>query len=384
MRRRMLRSLVRERLAAFPAVAILGPRQCGKTVLARSMSRNYFDLEQPSDRLRLDVDWDRLVRGRSLIVLDEAQVWPEVFPRLRGTIDSDRSRRGRFLLLGSVSPALLREASESLAGRLSTVELSPFIAPELPASAIDRLWLHGGYPDGGILGGGRFPVWQRDYLTLLAERDLPAWGLTAAPQATMRLARMLAAVHGQTWNASQIGQGLGLSYHTVNRYADWFEGAFLVRRVHPWLPNLRKRLVRSPRIYWRDSGMLHAILGARTRDDLLAAPWVGASWEGFVLQQVAATLAACGHAIEPHWFRTADGQEIDLVFELGGRLWAVESKLTSAPSDEDLTRLDRAADLIGADRRILVARVSKSVFRDGRGVVSLPHLLRMLRREAGR
>jgi hypothetical protein len=379
----MLRRLTRDRLAASPAVAIVGPRQCGKTVLARSFSRTYFDLEQREDRLRLDVEWRDLVRGRRLVVLDEAQSWPELFPRLRGAIDADRSRRGRFLLLGSVSPALMREVSESLAGRLALVELTPFLAPELPRTPVADLWLNGGFPDGGVLGQDRFPAWQRDYVTLLTERDLPAWGLPSKPQVTTRLIRMLAAVHGQTWNASQIGQSLGLSYHTVNTYVDWLEGAYLVRRVPPWLPNLRKRLVRSPRVYWRDSGLLHAIHGVRTRIELLAQPWVGASWEGFVLQQVVGTLAALGHAVQPHWFRTADGDEIDLVFELGGRVWAVETKLTSAPSEEDLARLDRAADLARADRRILVAQVARSTVRAGRGVASLPDLLRILQREAG-
>lgn len=380
MRRRLLRGLVRARLAASPAVAVVGPRQCGKTVLARSFSKRYFDLEQPADRLRLDVEWDALVRGRGPVVLDEAQSWPEVFPRLRGAIDAERSRRGRFLLLGSVSPALLREISESLAGRLALVELTPFLAAELPRASVADLWLRGGYPDGGVLGGGGFPDWQRDYVTLLTERDLPAWGLPAKPQVTMRLARMLAAVHGQTWNASQVGQGLGLSYHTVNAYVDWLEGAFLVRRVPPWVSNLQKRIVRAPRVYWRDSGVLHAIHGVRSREDLLAQPWVGASWEGFVLQQVAGTLAAHGRPVQPHWFRTADGLEIDLVFEHAGHLWAVETKLTSAPSGEDLARLDRAAELIGADRRILVAQVRESVVRDGRGVASLRGLLDLLTR----
>jgi len=383
MRRRILRTLVRDRLAGSPAVAIVGPRQCGKTVLARSLGRTYFDLEQPEDRLRLDVEWRDLVQARRLVVLDEAQTWPELFVRLRGAIDADRRRCGRFLLLGSVSPSLMREVSESLAGRLGLVELTPFLLPELPRAALADVWLRGGFPDGGVLGSAGFPAWQRDYVTLLTERDLPAWGLPAKPQVTTRLLRMLAAVHGQTWNASQIGQSLGLNYHTVNTYVDWLEGAYLVRRVPPWLPNLRKRLVRSPRVYWRDSGLLHAVLGVRTRDDLLAQPWVGASWEGFVLQQVLGTLAARGHAVQPHWFRTADGQEIDLVFELGGRVWAVETKLTSAPSDEDLARLDRAADLAGADGRILVAQVARSVVRDGRGVASLPDLLKLLQREAG-
>lgn len=382
MRTRLVRRLLRRRLASSPAVAIVGPRQCGKTTLAATLDGRRFDLEQPADRVALEVAWDEVAAARRLVVLDEAQAWPDVFPRLRAAIDADRRRNGRFLLLGSVSPALMREVSESLAGRMALVELTPFLASELARADLDRLWLRGGYPDGGILGDGAFPDWQRDYAALLAQRDLPAWGLPAKPQVTDRLLHMLAAVHGQAWNASQIGQSLGLSHHTVNAYLDFLEGAFLVRRVPPWLPNLRKRLVRSPRLFWRDTGLLHALLGVRTMDALVRQPWVGASWEGFVVQQVTGHLAALGHPVAPHWFRTADGSEVDLVLELGGHLWAIEVKLTDAPAPEDLARLDRAADLIGADRRLLVTRVARPAVRAGRGVTNVPDLLRRLGDEA--
>jgi predicted AAA+ superfamily ATPase len=217
---RPIARLLKQRLAQYPAVCLLGPRQSGKTTLARSFGGAYFDLEQESDRLRLDLQWSALAAGKKLVVLDEAQAWPEVFPRLRGAIDEARSRKGRFLLLGSVSPALTKHVSESLAGRLSLVELPPFLLNELPAASLDDLWLRGGYPEGGILEPRRFPQWQRDYLTLLAQRDLPNWGLPAKPQMTQRLLRMVAAVHGQLWNASQIAQSLGLSYATVNTYMD--------------------------------------------------------------------------------------------------------------------------------------------------------------------
>jgi hypothetical protein len=358
---------------------VVGPRQTGKTTLARSLGGVYFDLEQPGDRLRLDLRWDGLARAGSLVVLDEAQSWPEVFPRLRGAIDADRRRNGRFLLLGSVSPGLMRAVSESLAGRLALVELTPFLLGELPEVTLADLWLLGGFPDGGVLGQGGFPEWQTDYLTLLAERDLPVWGLPAAPRTTLRLLRMLAAAHGQIWNASQIGQSLGLSYHTVNSYVDFLEGAFLVRRLPPWLPNLRKRLVRSPRVYWRDSGLLHALLGARTAEDLLAQPWVGASWEGFVIHQVLGSLAASGISVDPHYFRTSDGYEADLVFRLGTVVWAIEAKLTADPSPGDFDRLMRAGEMIGADRRYLVAQVRSPTLGKKSGVVSLADLIALLR-----
>lgn len=378
---RVITALVKERLSDYPAVGLVGPRQSGKTTLARALSPVYFDLEQPGERLRLDVQWEALMEQRKLVVLDEAQAWPEVFPRLRGAIDADRKRAGRFLLLGSVSPALMHQVSESLAGRLGLVELAPLLAAELPRVPLAERWLRGGFPEGGVMGGGRFPQWQSDYLTLLAQRDLPVWGLPAKPAVTDRLLRMTAAVHGQIWNASQVGQSLGLSYHTVNSYLDFLEGAFLLRRLPPWLPNLKKRLIRSPRVYWRDSGLLHALLGLREAGELLHQPWVGASWEGFVIGQVVEWLAARGRPVAPHFFRTTDGYEVDLVFKLGRHLWAIEVKLTSSPAQADYARFNAAADLFDADRRVLVAQVNETIFNGKSGIASLPGLLELLDKE---
>jgi uncharacterized protein len=190
-------------------------------------------------------------------------------------------------------------------------------------------------------------------------------------------------VHGQVWNASQVGQSLGLSYHTVNSYLDFLEGAFLLRRLPPWLPNLKKRLIRSPRVYWRDSGLLHALLGVRSAGELLHQPWVGASWEGFVLGQVIELLAARGRTVAPHYFRTTDGFEVDLVFQLGRHLWAVEVKLTSSPAQADFARFNAAADMIGADRRVLVAQIAETTFNGRSGMASLPGLLHLLDEETG-
>jgi predicted AAA+ superfamily ATPase len=356
---RAIRAVLDDRLALYPAVALDGPRQAGKTTLARSFGGRYFDLEQEGDRTRLDVQWPGLVAGRDLIILDEAQQHPEVFARVRGAIDEDRKRRGRFLILGSVSPRLKLRVAESLAGRLALVELTPLLRVEMPHADLDELWLRGGYPEGGVLDRKRFPQWHRDYLALLAQRDLPAWGLPAKPQVTDRLLRMSAVVHGQLWNASQIGQGLGLSHTTVNSYMDYLEGAFLVRRLRPYGGSLRKRLVRSPKVYWRDSGLLHALLGARGHDHLLAQPWVGASWEGFVIEQVLGSLQCLDRRVDASFFRTSDGHELDLLLDLEGERWAVEIKLTSQPSPEHLARLDKAADLVGARRRVLITRTRK-------------------------
>ena len=192
--KRLLSGVLKERLKRFPAVALLGPRQAGKTTLAKTLSTLYYDLEQEEEQLRLDLNWNSIVQSKQLIVLDEAQAMPGIFPRIRGAIDSNRKQRGRFLLLGSVAPALAKNVSESLAGRLSICELSPLLLKEFKKSLDeDTLWFRGGFPDGGILQKKNFPTWQNDYLTLLAQRDLPAWGLPAKPQMTMRFFKMLAA-----------------------------------------------------------------------------------------------------------------------------------------------------------------------------------------------
>ncbi|OGB91084.1 MAG: hypothetical protein A3G35_20350 [candidate division NC10 bacterium RIFCSPLOWO2_12_FULL_66_18] len=368
-------ALVRQRLRQYPAVALVGPRQAGKTTLARSLRGTYFDLEQASDRLRLDLQWNSVLKGRVPIILDEAQAWPEIFPRLRGAIDADRTRKGRFLILGSVSPSLMVQVSESLAGRLSLIELTPLLANELPAAPLARVWCRGGYPEGGALRPRRFPQWQRDYLDLLAQRDLPAWGLPAKPQVTLRLLKMLAAVHAHPWNASQVGQSLGLSYHTVNSHLDFLVGAFLIRRLPPYHANLGKRLVKSPKIYWRDTGLLHALLNVLDEDDLLGKPWAGFSWEGFVIEQVLGAFQQAGRHCEAFFLRTSDQHEIDLVLDFGRSLWAIEVKLTTAPDPEDLARLNKTADLIKADKRILVSQTTASIARAGQVSCNLPWLL---------
>jgi predicted AAA+ superfamily ATPase len=372
MRRRRHLTLLKERLSESPAVALLGPRQCGKTTLARSLKGRYFDLEHGPDRLRLDLLWDELQERRELLILDEAQTWPAIFPRLRTAIDRHRSRTGRFLLLGSVSPALMREVAESLAGRMSLIELTPFLFNEVPATSLSRLWRRGGFPDGGILGERRYPNWQRDYVSLLAQRDLPAWGLPAKPQVTLRLMRMLSALNAQVWNASQVGQSLGLSYHTVNSYLDFLTGAYLIRRLAPYAANFGARLTKSPKVYWRDSGLLHSLLGAVDDDSFLSQPWLGASWEGFVIEQILGLFEQRGLQAGAYYLRTSDQREIDLVLDLGSRLWAIEIKLTSSPGPGDMEKLNRHADLIKADKRILISRTSRNTSNGRQVSCSLP------------
>jgi len=355
---------IREKLTRYPAVGILGPRQCGKTTLAKQFDGIYFDLEAEGSEARLDAEWDALTPGDRLIILDEAQCAPKVFSRLRGTIDADRKRNGRFLLLGSVSPGLMKNVSESLAGRLGLVRMSPFLLPELDAAEMDRLWLFGGYPDGGILQPERFGEWQEDYLDVLTTRDLPNWGLPANPQQTRRLLHMLAALHGQPLNASQLGASLSLDHKTVLRYCDFLEGAFLIRRLGPYFANTRKRLVKTPRVYWRDSGLLHALMGVGDLDQLYRQPWLGASWEGFIIEQTLSALAAADKRAQAYFFRTSDGQELDLVLDWGVERWAIEIKLTSNPSSGMIQRLGKSADLIDAAKCICVCRIARKIEND--------------------
>jgi uncharacterized protein len=380
--RRHVDDLLLKRLQAYPAVALVGARQTGKTTIAKEIGGIYFDLEQQQERLRLDLEWDRLIQSRDLVILDEAQSWPEVFPRIRGAIDADRRRMGRFLLLGSVSPSLMVHVSQSLAGRLSLIELTPLLLTELTEDEPrGRRWLCGGYPDGGVLRSGPYPQWQLDYLALLTQRDLPSWGLQAAPQTTDRLLRMLAVLHGQPWNASQVGQSLGLSYHTVNSFLDYLVGAFLIRRLPSYQTNIRKRLVKTPRVYWRDSGLLHAIHNVPDERTLLGQPWVGASWEGFVIEQSLGELSSLGRNVSPYYFRTSDRHEIDFVLDFGYELWAIEIKLTASPTPADMGRLDKTADMIGAPRRFLISQTRRPAGDEKRMSCDLDSFLQILRRD---
>lgn len=359
--RRIHTRRVRSALRKYPAVILLGPRQCGKTTLAKQLDSIYFDMETRGSEARLDAEWDTLVAGKKLIIIDEAQQAPAIFSRLRGTIDADRKRNGRFLLLGSVSPALMQNVSESLAGRMGLIGMTPFILPELKAGQMDELWLRGGYPDGGILDPEMFPEWQINYLETLATRDLPDWGLPGKPRQTMRLLAMLAAVHGQPINASQLGASLAMDYKTVLSRCDVLEDAFLLRRLPAWYTNIKKRLVKTPRLYWRDSGLLHALMGVTDLEHLYRQPWLGQSWEGFIIEQTLATLAAIGKRAQPFYFRTSDGYELDLLLDRGPERWAIEIKLTSDPSTAMIDRLNKAADMVGASRRILVCRVKRKI-----------------------
>jgi len=376
--RRKLTNTIISRLKQFPAVALLGPRQSGKTTLAKTFSARYYDLEVEQEKLRLDLQWDEITQSDHLIILDEAQSYPEIFPRIRSAIDNRRDTMGRFMILGSVSPGLMIQVSEFLTGRIALCELSPFCIDEVRRKGLDNLWLVGGFPDGGILKRDRFPLWQKNYLDVLAMRDLPQWGLPATPQVTQRLFRMLAVSNGNLWNASQIGKSMGLSYHTANSYLNYLEQAYLVRRLQPFHASIRKRLVKSPKVYWRDTGLLHSLQGVNSSDDLIVQPWVGFSWEGFVIEQILICLEAQGTHYEAYFFRTNDGHELDLLLILNGKKWGFEIKLSGSPGRDEIDRLNKAAEMVGADRKLLISRTRIEI--EGTDVVStnLYGVLRLL------
>lgn len=332
---RLAKAQLLDRLFWSPAVAILGPRQVGKTTLAKSLLQNdpqalYLDLENPQDLARLS---DGLLffqanTGRRLI-LDEVQNAPNVFSVLRGEIDRDRSP-GRFVLLGSASFSLLHQ-SQSLAGRLAVVDMAPLLASEVGAdlATLQTLWLRGGFPNSFAAPSDAVSwAWREAFVRHTLYTDLPALGLSANPQVMHRFWRMLAHLHGQLFNASVVANSLGVSAPTVTRWLDHLEGALLVRKLEPFHANLGKRLVKSFKVYVRDSGLLHSLLGISSVHDLQGHPIVGASWEGFVMDQLRAQLPPDATVA---FYRTAAGAELDAVVERGGKKTGFEIKFSATP-----------------------------------------------------
>ena len=315
-------------------VGILGPRQCGKTTLARDYLAarpepqiHYFDLEDP-DHLNRLADPKLALEGlEGLIVIDEIQRSPELFPLLRVLIDR-RPRRQRYLILGSASRALIRQSSETLAGRIAYLELPPFTAFEAPDPA--RLWLRGGFPPSYLAPSDADSlVWRKAYVTTFLERDVPALGIDFAANTLRRFWMMLAHWHGNIFNASELARSLDVSAPTIRRYLDILDGTFMIRALQPWYANVGKRQVKSPKIYFRDAGILHALLNLRDPAALRAHPGLGASWEGFALEQVVQLCRA--DAGECHFWATHTGAELDLLIVRGGSRTAFELKYSSAP-----------------------------------------------------
>lgn len=321
----------------MPAVALLGPRQVGKTTLARQLQKVipkesvYLDLESPEDYQKLSNLENYLVqREDKLLIIDEVQRMPELFPVLRSVIDRKRENT-RFMLLGSASPELLARSSETLAGRISYLEINPLVYSEVTGShPFQQLWLRGGFPDMLMAPSDEVSFENRtDFIQTYLERELPLLGLSVSPLILRNLLRMLAHVHGNVINYSDFAKSLGIDINTVKRYLDYFEQSFLIRRLPPYYVNIPKRLVKSPKVYIRDSGLLHAVVGIEQAEDLDGYVKKGNSWEGFVIQQIIAQLKPSVH---PCFYRTQDGTELDLVLVKGiSPVLGIEIKYSNAP-----------------------------------------------------
>ena len=349
-------------------VILTGPRQCGKTTLAREIlsedSANYFDLEDPASLIRLDEPMTALSTLRGLVVIDEVQRKPELFPILRVLVDR-KDNPAHFLILGSASGRLLRQTSESLAGRIERVTIGGFSLVELGADAQQQLWLQGGFPLSYLAKDHVNSIaWRKNFIQTLLERDFPQWGVRIPAIALQRFWTMVAHYHGQTWKATEPARALGVNDSTTRRHLDLLTDAFMVRQLQPYHANLRKRQVKAPKIYVRDSGLLHQLLGIDSLKALLTHPKVGASWEGFVIEQVLIT--------EPYdevfFWATHQGAEIDLILRRGNQLLGIECKRTDTPrltpsiriALEDLG-LDRVAILYPGTKRFPITEQVEAV-----------------------
>jgi len=326
------KSRIRALFRVHPCVAILGPRQCGKTTLARMLGADepdctFFDLELPLDLRRLSAPQRALEGLRGLVVIDEIQRMPGLFEILRVLLDRPE-QPARFLTLGSASPDLVKGVSESLAGRVGFLDLAGFDLRETGSDAQDRLWGRGGFPRAYLAPDDAASFdWREGFIRTFLERDIPQLGITVPAETLRRFWTMIAHYHGQVWNASEFARSLGANEGTTRRYLDILAGAYMVRVLPPWFENLSKRQVKAPKIYVRDSGLLHALLHLHSADDLLAHPKLGASWEGFAMEQV---MAAFGTR-EAYFWATHGGAELDLMLIIHGRRYGFEFKVGDAP-----------------------------------------------------
>ncbi len=330
-RRSSILASLHNALARSRVVVLVGPRQSGKTTLARELleedSVNYFDLEDPASLARLDEPMTALRPLKGMVVIDEIQRRPDLFPVLRVLADR-RNTPARFLILGSASGNLMRQTSESLAGRMERILIGGFSLAELGSEAEQQLWLRGGLPLSFLAESDVNSItWRKNFIQTLLERDFPQWGVRVAATALQRFWTMVAHYHGQIWNSAEPARALGVSESTTRRYLDLLTDAFMINQLQPYHANLKKRQVKSPKIYVRDSGLLHQLLGIDSMKSLFSHPKVGASWEGFVIEQLLKT--------EPHdelfYWATHQGAEIDLILRRGDALYGVECKRTDAP-----------------------------------------------------
>ena len=348
-----------ERLEEAPAVALIGPRQVGKTTLALEIAETrpaiYLDLESDADRAKLaEPELYLTEHADKLVILDEVHRLPDLIQILRGLIDSGRRmgrRAGRFLLLGSASIDLLRQSGESLAGRISYLEMRPLDAIEVGQGQADCLWVRGGFPDSFLAGNDRASQrWRQDFIRTYLERDIPMFGPRIAAETLRRFWTMLAHHQSGLLNAADFARSLGVDGKTVANYLDLLVDLLLVRRLEPWHSNAGKRLVKSPRVYVRDSGLVHTLLGLSTLEDVLGHPVAGASWEGLVIETL---IAAAPEGSRANFYRTAAGSEVDLLLTLpGGALWAIEIKRSLQPKLE--RGFHHACSDLAPTRRVLI------------------------------
>ncbi len=343
---------VRRAIRNNPVTAIFGPRQCGKTTLAHriadSPKAEYFDLEDPISVRRLAEPFSSLSRLRGLVVIDEIQRRRELFPVLRVLADR-RPLPARFLVLGSASPELLRQGSETLAGRIAFVEMGGFELADVGAESLRKLWLRGGFPRAYLSRSDRDSfTWHENFVRSFLERDIGELGLRTPPSALRRLLSMIAHYHGQIWNASEISRSLGESHTTVKRHLDFLTSALMVRQLQPWYENLGKRQVKSPKVYFRDTGVLHSLLGISAFRELEGHPKLGASWEGLVVESVARQV---GERNVSFW-ATHSGGELDLLVQRQGKRVGLEVKYADAPGTTKSMRI--AIEDLRLDRLIVV------------------------------
>lgn len=377
-RRKAFLRAVEAGLKASPVTALLGPRQCGKTTLAREIARKhravYFDLERMADAARLQ-NPERVLGGlRGLVVLDEIQRLASLFPLLR-VLSDRRPNPARFLILGSADPWTMKRTSESLAGRVRFVPLSGFGLAETGWTRMRRLWLRGGFPRAFLAPGEAASlVWREDFIRTFLERDLPQMEVRVPAETMRRFWGMVAHYHGQVWNASEIGASLGFSHNTARRHLDELTGAMVVRQLPPFFANLGKRTVKSPKVYVRDSGILHSLLGIGTTRELESHPKFGASWEGFAMEEV---LKVTGDRHAFFW-ATHAGAELDLVVQAGGANWGFEFKVSDAPA---VTKSMRIAMKDLGLRRLWVVHPGRESHPLDKGIdtLSLRHLDRLPR-----
>jgi len=327
-----LKEAVGRAMARNPVTALLGPRQSGKTTLARNLMGNtraeFFDLENPTDLAALENPMSALEPLRGRVVIDEVQRTPELFPILRVLADRPRTP-ARFLLLGSASPELVRGTSETLAGRIAFVQMTGFTLEEVGARKADALWLRGGFPRSFLAKSEQDSfAWRDDFVRTFLERDIPQLGISIPSLTLRRFWSMVSHFHGQIWNAAEFARSLGTSEPTARHYLDLLAGAFVLRVLPPWHENLSKRQVKSPKVYVRDSGLLHNLLGVRTRRDVLGHPKYGASWEGFAIEQVLSVLGSR----DAYFWSTHSGAELDLLVFHKGRRIGFEFKSSDSPS----------------------------------------------------